>query len=167
MLSQGIRLIWMTSLMSCLAATSCSQKNSTGSGASILFVGSTPCDSLIRSILQIPPGDICEFIKWELTLPATDTGSFRVMTLYGESQPNTNGFKGGGKAIHLSGQYKFEKNKNGLSNSWLYTLNCDQLREPLLLMAMDENILHFTDRDKRLLVGNGGWGYVLNKINSK
>jgi len=83
--------------------------------------------------------------------------------LYGESQPNTNGFKGGGKTIELSGNFTIENGMNANPKSKIYIMHYDPLRSPLVLVEMDENILHFADSDKKFLVGNGGWGYVLNR----
>ena len=121
-----------------------------------VFVGSTPSGAFIKSSLGIP--DSCEFIKWELTLMKSKNGvgQFQFTTLYGVSQPNTNGFKRGGKKIAASGQYTIDKN--------FYRLQSKDIPSPLFLLKMDDNIFHFTDSNKKLLIGNGGWGYVLNRL---
>jgi len=161
-----VRLPFMTLLVTCFALTSsCSQNKSTNSlPLGDIFVGSTPCDSLIKSLLQISPETICEFIKWELHLNKSSPGVFELTALYGESQPNTNGFKGGGKKIILNGKYTTNYGAASNPASKVYYLHGDSLQSSLLLIEMDSNILHFADTDKNLIVGNGGWGYVLNRI---
>jgi hypothetical protein len=43
--------------------------------------------------------------------------------LYGESQPNTNGFKGGGKKIDISGKYTINYGTRANSNGTI-SINC-------------------------------------------
>ena len=148
-----------------VATSSCSQKKSSASiPAADSFVGSTPCDSLIKSILQIPSATTCDFIKWELSLQKNSPDTFQLTALYGETQNNTNGFKGGGKKIEINGKYVIGNGANANPKAKVYYLQGEKLPSSFLLIEMDGNILHFADADKNLLVGNGGWGYVLNKI---
>ncbi len=156
----------MTLLIACfVATTSCSQENSTSNLATTdIFVGSTPCDSLIKLLLQIPPITKCDFIKWDLSFQKSIPDSFQLTALYGESQPNTNGFIGGGKKIVVNGKYAINYGSGANPNAKVYSLNGDKLQSSLLLIEMDSNILHFADANKNFIVGNGGWGYVLNRI---
>lgn len=149
------RLYLLTCIL--LGLTSCLAQHA----APGYFVGTTPCDSLIRSHLQIPPAELCEFIKWELTLES-DAQKFSLVATYGESQPNTNGFKGGGKKISYTGVYSIQPATTG-NNAFTYTLQPVGSASSIFLKELDRNILHFTDGKFQLLVGNGGWGYVLNK----
>lgn len=165
MIRSAIRFFGVTALFVGLCVTSaCSQIKPPGHGASTVYVGSTPCDSLIFNLLRIPSGEICEFIKWTLDLKKTGTSLFHLTAIYGESQPNTNGFKGGGKTIDLSGQFTIETGQAANPKAKIYKLTCSPLRSPLWLVEMDDNILHLADSSKNLLVGNGGWGYVLNRL---
>jgi hypothetical protein len=113
--------------------------------------------------MGIPNETKCDFIKWELYLEPAGSGSFKITAAYGESKPNTNGFI---KTEYFlaNGNYVFTKGTNENPNHRVLNLNASQLKSPLLLIAMDSNILHFADHDRRFLVGNGGWGYVLNRL---
>ncbi len=73
------------------------------------------------------------------------------------------------KAEHFlaKGNYVFTNGTNENPNYRVLNLTAPQLKSPLLLIVMDSNILHFADHDKRFLVGNGGWGYVLNRLNKQ
>ena len=156
----------MILLLTCFVITSSSsQINSTGSvPSSDTFVGSTPCDSLIKSLLQIPSTEKCEFIKWELSFLKSNPGTFQLAALYGESRPNTNGFMGGGKKLIINGKYTISYGAGANPYAKVYHLQGDKLRATLLLIQMDSNIFHFADAHKNFIVGNGGWGYVLNRI---
>lgn len=130
-----------------------------------LFVGSTPADSLIKSLLQIPAADKAEFIKWELNLPAgAVAGKFSFVAWYGESQPNTNGFTSSSrKKITATGNYTTSHGTTYLPKATIFYLDAGNLSNKIVLVQLDGNVLHFADSDKHLLAGNGGWGYVLNK----
>lgn len=150
-----------------MATSSCSQTNSTGNSfVTHIFVGSTPCDTAIKFALQIPPGAVCDFIKWDLSFGRSDKDSnaFQLTALYGESLPNTNGFTGGGKQITISGKYTTHHGKNKSADRTIYHLYADKPSLAFMLIEMDKNILHFADANGNLIVGNGGWGYVLNRI---
>ena len=153
-------------LVGCLLATSSysQKKSSSNLHAADDFVGSTPCDSLIKSLLQIPSATTCDFIKWELNLQKNSPDTFQLSALYGEAQNNTNGFKGGGKKIVINGKYVTSNDASANPKAKVYYLQGEKITSAFLLIEMDCNILHFADADKNLLVGNGGWGYVLNKI---
>lgn len=148
-----------------IAITSCSQPNPAAKTITASFTGSTPCDSVIKSALNVFP-DSVDFMRWTLHFykTKTDSTAFELTTTYGIGKPNTNGFEDGGKTITLTGIYTIEQGAPTLPGTSLYVLRAAAMRYPLFLIEMDSNILHFADGDKNLLVGNGGWGYVLNRI---
>jgi hypothetical protein len=150
-----------------MLTNSYSQRNATGNlSTHELYVGSTPCDPFIKSLLKIPGNKKCEFIKWELSLSKSITSSdtFLLTALFGESQPNTNGFMGGGDRIMVKGKYTTSYGIKNNPKAKVYYLTGDEFLSAVILIQMDNNILHFADANKNLLVGNGGWGYVLNRI---
>ena len=157
-----LRSLYLFLLSCCLAANSCSQNNKTETE---LFVGSTPCDPLIKSSLKIPAKDSCEFIKWELRLPKQSKGggAFQLALTYGISQPNTNAFKDP-KQLTINGAFQLRKNASSNNNREIIFLKSDALQSDLILVKMDSNILHFADRSMKFLVGNGGFSYSLNRI---
>jgi hypothetical protein len=128
------------------------------------FVGSTPCDAFIRSSLHIPQQDSCEFIKWDLRLrPGEVKNEFDLAILYGVGKPNTNGFEGGGKQVKFSGKLGWRTGSPYHAPRNLVTLNALQPVARIFLVEMSSDVFHFCDEEGRLLVGNGGWGYVLNR----
>ncbi len=130
------------------------------------YTGSTPCDALIKSIMGIPSASVCEFMKWDMTLSKSslDTGSYQLIVHYGESQPNTNGFKGGGTRIEASGKYTISRSNASGSGRKIYHLTGTKIQPELALIEMDNNIFHFADTKGNYLLGNAGFSYVLNRI---
>lgn len=162
-LNISARLLWVI----CLSALgSCAQNNRQVENVSVLYAGSTPCDSFIRARLHIPAEIKCDFIKWELSLGPAGADTFIIKAAFGESKPNTNGFK---KAEYFfaKGRYDYVKGSGENPANRVLNLHAPELNSPLSLIVLDSNILHFADHDKRFLVGNGGWGYVLNRLNKQ
>ena len=134
---------------------------------SLFFAGSTPCDAWIRNRLQVTDSAGCEFIKWEMKLfPAgDDTGKFELLINYGVSQPNTNGFKSGGKKLTVTGSYNnSEPGGSSKTSSSILVLSATAFAGKVYLVKISPSVYHFADDRKRLLVGNGGFSYILNKI---
>lgn len=73
---------------------------------------------------------------------------------YGIGKPNTNGFIDV-KTVDFSGKLKKENNRYYLPNG----------SKGLTLVELNANLLHITEADDRLLIGNGGWSYTLNNTN--
>ena len=95
-----------TLLLPCILFTnSCSSAGH--SSSDIVFVGSTPGDELIKSLLTIHPETKVDFIRWDLTLTNTkfNQNTFVLNIAFGEAQPNTLGFKEGGKRLSFKGEF--------------------------------------------------------------
>ena len=115
------------------------------------FTGSTPAGPVVRTFLGIPLKDSVDFIRWNFVF---NDGNFSLDCNYGVGQPNTSGFWNGGKRISWKGKFQKEK-------------NCIQLwyeGRKLNLVMLNQNLLHFADENKNLLVGTGGWSYTLNNL---
>ncbi|MBA2562994.1 MAG: hypothetical protein H0V14_08780 [Chitinophagaceae bacterium] len=115
------------------------------------YTASTPAAPIVRSFLGIPLTDSVDFIRWKLTLA---NNQYKLECNYGIGKSNTNGFYNGGEKIALTGVVKNEKNYYQLQND----------NKTLSLVELNADLLHLLDADDNLLVGNGGWSYVLNNI---
>lgn len=129
----------------------------------INFVGSTPGDELIKSALTIPVDSKIDFIRWDLLLTNTtsDQGTFSLTIIFGEGQPNTSGFKGGGEKLSFEGKYVLSKNKE--INGDVYHLRSSKFSTEIRLAKLTPNLLHLLTPQNQLMVGNGGWSYTLNR----
>ena len=90
--------------------------------------------------------------------------TFQLYALFGISQPNTNGFVQGGEKIRITGKYLTHDKTDLNTNSRIFELTSVKFQSPLLLMEMEQNVLHFVALDRSFLVGNGGYSYLLNKV---
>lgn len=139
------------------------QENTTAIyAASLVYTGSTPGGAYIKSLLKIAPDAKCEFIKWNLALQQNND-SFKVVVHYGESQPNTTGFKNGGVTSGITGSYIIKKAAESQPGKEIIVLQSSQLESNITLLRLDERLLYFTDNKGKLLVGNGGFSYLLNR----
>ncbi len=120
-------------------------------GKEIKYTGSTPADRLVRIFLEISLSDSIDFIRWNLSL---EENRYTLHCNYGIGKPNSNGFINGGKIIELSGELKMGKNIYQLQNGKL----------SLRLARLNDNLLHFMNKNNNLLAGNGGWSYTLNNL---
>lgn len=92
------------------------------------------------------------------------TDSYTLSALYGEERPGTNGFMGGGTTLTIQGKYTKATGSTANPRGKLYSLLAGKNRGPFYLVEMDSNVLHFADSKKQLIIGNGGFGYMLNRL---
>jgi|SRR5215218_5541815 len=130
-----------------------------------VFVGSTPGDSHIKALLNIPANATIDFIRWELALSkkVTNANKFVLNIVFGEGQPNTSGFKGGGEKRSYEGEYTVSTPTKQMLNGEIYRLKMGNVLTPISLIKLNANLLHVLTPAGNLMVGNGGWGYTLNR----
>ena len=112
------------------------------------YVASTPAHAIVRNFLQISPTDSIDFIRWNLEI---GQGVFKLQCRYGLSQPSTPGFSNE-KRVAFEGQLT----KSG------YYYNLQHRGRNISILELNQNVLHFVDSDKGMLIGNGGYSYALN-----
>lgn len=130
----------------------------------ILFVGSTPGDELIKSLLTIPTDKEVDFIRWNLILNETNSNekTFSLKIAFGVSQPNTLGFKVE-ERLAFDGTYMIAPSKNKILHGVIYHLKSSSLASDIMMVRLNENIFHLLTPQHRLMIGNGGWSYTLNR----
>jgi hypothetical protein len=164
-MKQGISFGLYIILFACIACT-CSGSGESTMGNSpneIVFVGSTPGDEVVKSLLTIPASTKVDFILWNLTLnTSSDQNTFILKIAFGESQPNTMGFK---IEEHLSfeGTYSFALNTAGNINGEIYRLESQKLPAGISMVQLNDNLFHLLSPTNHLVKGNGGWSYTLNR----
>lgn len=141
------------SLISCSA---------TGKTPEIILVGSTPGDEVVKSMLSIPIDTKVDFIRWNLKLEGKS--SFILDIAFGESQPNTLGFKGS-RERKITGVFTVSKNEGNSGFKEVYSLMSDRLPERISLVKLNENVFHLLTSQNQLMIGNGGWSYSLTRKN--
>jgi hypothetical protein len=150
-MSKKINLFNLIVAICCLLNVSCVKASS--SSAENLFIASTPGDDPVKLIFGIPVEKKIDFIKWNLSF--NQDNKFTLNINFGESQPNTNGFKNGGEKLTFNGNF--------IVKGDVYELKSENFSSPLTLMKVNENLFHLLTPDRKLMIGNGGWSYTLNK----
>lgn len=136
-------------------STSCSATNSK---SEINLTGSTPGDQPIKTILKIAAETKVDFIRWNLLL--NDKNTFVLDINYGESQPNTLGFRKDGEKKTFKGN--FSVSEAGIFDG-VYHLKSADLSAEILMVKLNENIFHLLTSQNQMIAGNGGWSYSLNR----
>lgn len=132
------------------------------------FEGVTPCDTDPKPLLQIPKNAPCDHMTWKLVLSQDQkTGkptTFALDGAYGLSQPNTPaGHIGGGTKIHLEGNWEITKGVKGNPDVIVYRLKTNNSSGDITFLKVGNNLLHLLGPDNTMRVGNGGWGYTINR----
>jgi hypothetical protein len=148
---KGKKLQFLILVVSLLLTNSCTKANT--SSAENLLIASTPGDDSVKEIFRIPVEKKIDFIRWHLILNQNQT--FALNLNFGEGQPNTNGFKGGGEKLSFSGTYAVSNN--------IYELKSGNFSAQISLIKLNENLFHLLTSDGKLMVGNGGWSYTLTR----
>lgn len=148
-------------LLMCIFLTaSCSARNIK---PEIILIGSTPGDEPIKTMLTIPAETKVDFIRWNLVLAGKN--AFVLDIAFGESKPNTLDFKSEGKKT-IKGTYLIVKNQEENRFKEFYQLRSDDLPDIISIVKINENLFHILTPQSKLMIGNGGWSYSLNRKTS-
>lgn len=152
--------------MSCITFIACSQNNSSNTNLIVeKFVGGTPCNYIVNAALKIPTSDTCDYMTWELTKSIPDS-SFKLLIAYGAYLPNTMYFLNGGKSMTITGKLKSTSTMRNATKYKILHLVDKEHRPDILFIELDNNILHLIDSDMKLIKGDSGMAFILNRINS-
>jgi hypothetical protein len=125
------------------------------------FVGSTPCDEPIRRFLGIA-NTSCEQITWNLSLStAPATQRFELRLRYRMPVPGSPNHLDAGIEKQLSGAWRSAAGTGAHAARTIYTLSVEG--RSLSLAKFDRDLLHILTDASRLMVGNAGWSYTLNR----
>ena len=167
-------LVFFVSLL-CLL-TGCSQKEAispivASSSVFGVFEGITPCSAQTRPLPQIPADTNCEQMIWEFSLfQDSATGAptlYRLDATYGVPQQNTTGLEKGGTPITMEGRWAIVKGSDADPNAVIYQLNPEDPQMTVSFLKVSEEILHVLHPNLKLMVGNAGWSYTINRTDNR
>ncbi|NJM24246.1 MAG: hypothetical protein HC859_00585 [Bacteroidia bacterium] len=133
------------------------------SSGEVIYAGCTPADTELKQLLRIPAATLVDFVRWRIQIRESDK-RFQIEWTYGESQPNTLGFKQGGTTKSTTGTVTVARRNDNILSGTIYQLHTSSFASPFTLFKVNQNLLHILTADSRLMVGNGGWSYTFNKI---
>lgn len=155
------------SLLFLIAVSALTEHGPAGPPTFGVFVATSPCDAASKLLLKIPPAAGCELIKWQLTLDQDPTTlaptTYRLTYTYGLPRQNTNGLAQGGTKVEREGRWAIVRVTNTSPFATLYRLDPDRPSQAVSFLKVDQNLIHLLDGDGRLVVGNAGWSYTLNR----
>jgi hypothetical protein len=118
------------------------------SGKEPVYRGSTPAHPEVKDFLGISLTDSIDFIRWNMVIYSD---RYNLDCKYGISKGGTNGFSDE-KKVSFSGPLSKHGNYYHLQ----------QGNKTFYILEINSNLLHLLDKNKSLLVGNGGYSYALN-----
>ncbi len=124
-----------------------------------VIAGSTPCSLFLKDKLKISSATPCDFMKWEIMMKEPD--AFAAKISYGESKPNTNGFKDGHPTLQLTGTLTPATSRSGKP---IYQLHFEHTGTTLFLWPASRFVFHFLDDANRPMASGEGFSYTLNRI---
>lgn len=126
------------------------------------FAGGTPCDEPARRFLGIRNAG-CEQISWQLSL-GDDAGTnrpFEIRARYHMPVPGSPNHLDAGTDLKLSGVWTSAPAAGPHAGRTIYTLTANG--RAVRFVLLEQNLLHLLTDDSRLMVGNAGWSYTLNR----
>lgn len=160
-MNRPVALRFGTLLISGLAPFAACTEQRADSFRDVAFVASTPCQDAIKRLLSIPKETKCDFVRWDLRLALGQAKTFNLDINFGEGQPNTPGFWGGGQKLALTGT--FDTVKNIASSREIYRLKSSRPTTQISMLKVNENLFHLLTDDGTLMVGTTGWSYTLSR----
>lgn len=119
----------------------------------VIFGGRTPCSEIARAFnFNHPPG--CLKLKWKLTLYRDPVNLKPSTYKLQRTDIRDTGIATGKWTVYCHSD-----------STVIYTLDPDKPDASLSLLAGDENVLFFLDKDYGLFTGNEDFSYTLNRIN--
>ena len=132
-----------------------------------IFAGSTPCDRVMRPLLDIPADMDCEFVKWNLLLfrnPENQSrNNFKLNVSYGIAKGGTQGFTDTSISTEFRGKWSSRKNIGKLPGASILDLEPNGQKQIISFLKLDKNLLHLLDSEDKLMIGNAAWSYTLNR----
>jgi hypothetical protein len=132
-----------------------------------VFEGNTPCGNGAGVVPITPPNAHCEQMVWKLTLnydgARSTSTTYRLEGAYGMAKQGTRELVDGGTPFVVEGKWMIGQNADTKSEAVIYQLNPDVPEATISFLRINDNLLLLMDRAGELMVGNGGWGYTLQR----
>lgn len=127
-----------------------------------VFAGSSPSGESIRPFLQIPLDAHADLIEWRLTLyqdaKTLAPTRYRLHCDYGPAVAGLPGLGTKRSTVKREGSWTIGTGTKSNPAAIVYELN-----GAVSLFKVHPDVLHVLDRDRSLMIGNGGWSYTLNR----
>ena len=167
---QLILLAYILAMAACTEAPG----QETGKDSSVLYVGTTPCNNIIKPLHKInSEADCaaveckCVLVEWKLTLyqdPATlKPTHYKLTGINRFVVKETNMYSQPGTKAESEGKWTIVRGTKTNPNAVLYRLNADKPELSLDFLKLSDNLIHILDHDGRLMIGNEFHSYTLSR----
>lgn len=117
-----------------------------------VFEGRTPCNEVVLELAKVAPGPDCTRIKMRLTLNRDPETGIPTTYLWE------------GTSTSREGAWTIARGTRTDPDALVYQLDLGNPKALTYLLSLDDDILLFLDRDRRLLVGDKILSYTLSKV---
>ena len=131
------------------------------------FVGSTPGD--VRSIAFVgglATNAPCHCVTWHLTLFTNQQtrlpSTYTLVAKYGLPGRNDPNQLEDGPTVKLEGNWETLRGSAANPQATVYRIH-NKSGRTMSLVRVGKHLLHFSDSENRLMAGNAGWSYTLNR----
>jgi hypothetical protein len=121
----------------------------------LVYDGRTPCQEIGNEHPEMKVTPSCFKIKWRLILNR-DAVTYKPTTCTIRNIVNN-------QPRDISGKWEIVKGTKTNPNAIIYKITVNNLSEPILLFAAEDNVLFFIDKDKKPMKGNKDFSFTLNK----
>jgi hypothetical protein len=131
------------------------------------FVGTTLGDARVRKFMGgLDDSAPCHCVTWRLTLfaghPSHLPAKYTLVATYGLPGRDDPNQLVDGPTVRVEGTWKIINDYPANPSTGVYHLHGPD-RQSLRLVRLSEHLLHLLDPAGRLMVGDGGWSYTLNR----
>lgn len=121
----------------------------------LVFEGRTPCREIATAHPEMNASAACFKIKWRLVLNR-DSITHEPTTCTIRNIVNN-------EPRDVAGKWTIIKGTATNAEAIIYSVQADNLAEPVLFLLGDENVLFFLDKDNNPLTGNEDFSFTMNK----
>jgi len=143
-----------------LAITGLNAQTTSDSSVFGVFAGNSPSGEAIRPLLQIPPDAKADLIQWRLALyqdaKTLAPTRYQLHCDYGPAVPGLPGLGTRRTTVKKEGSWTIGSGIKSNPKAVVYELD-----GAMSLFKVHPDILHVLNRDRSLMIGNGGWSYTL------
>jgi hypothetical protein len=93
--------------------------------------------------------------------------TYRLKSAYGLPKQGTNDLIGGGTPIVMKGKWMMTTGTRDDREAVIYQMNIGDSQTALSFLKLNDDLLHVLNSERALLVGNGAWSYILNRMDNQ
>ena len=130
------------------------------------FAGTMLCRESSRAFLGgLDAGAACHAITWRIRFepPINGSAAWSLTAQYGVPPPSNPNLMIDGPKVALKGTWTTTKGAGRDASALVYRLT-SEARRTVAFVRISDDLVHMLDDAGRLMLGNSGWSYTLNRV---